>query len=286
MFQYTLYLLGTFLANSLSLKGAYALASFLSTLQYFFSSTDRLAVKNNLESIFPEKSNAEINRLTRLVFINFGKYLADFFRFSKVDKDYIERKVDIQGLENVDEMLKGNKGVIVISAHLGNWELAGIAVGLEGYKIMGVVLPHKDKRVDRFFNNQRMMNKLDVCPVGRAAYCCLESLKANKMIALVADRDFTEHGVVVDFLNKKALMPKGPAAFHLKTGAPVIAGFLLRNPDDNFKFIFEKPLSFNLNGDKEKDIEIITKACTQIIEKYIKQYPEQWFMFRKYWLDE
>ncbi len=252
--------------------------------QYLFSRADRNAVANNLKAIFPEKSSAEIKRITKKVFINFGKYLADFLRFSKMDGNFIKSKVKVEGLQYVDEVLKQGKGIIAITAHLGNWELAGITMGLLGYKIMGVVLAHSDSKVDRFFNHQRMINNLEVCTLGRAAYFCLEALKENKMIALVADRDFTEHGIVIDFLNKKAMLPRGPAAIHLKTGAPIIGGFLVRCPDDTFKFTFEKPFTFKLSGDKEKDIEIITKHYAQTIEKYIKQYPEQWYMFRKFWI--
>ena len=104
------------------------------------------------------------------------------------------------------------------------------------------------------------------------------------MIAILADRDFTEHGIITDFLNKKAILPKGAAAFHLKTGAPIISGFLTRCKDDTFKFKFGPPFKFNLTGQKEKDIEIIIKTYIGTIEEYIKAYPEQWFMFRKYWI--
>ncbi|MEW6170307.1 MAG: lysophospholipid acyltransferase family protein [Candidatus Omnitrophota bacterium] len=284
MFQFLLYKLGYFLATRLSLKSSYRLAKILSTAQYFFSRTDRNTVKNNLKAIFPDKSDKEITKITKQVFINFGKYLADFLRFSKMDEKIIKSKVKVEGLQYVDEVLSQGKGIIAITAHLGNWELAGITMGLLGYKIMGVVLAHSDSNVDRFFNNQRMINNLEVCTLGRAAYFCLAALKENKMIALVADRDFTEHSVVIDFLNKKAMLPKGPATFHLKTGAPIIGGFLVRLPDDSFKFTFEKPFIFKLSGEKEKDIEAITQQYAQTIEKYIRQYPEQWYMFRKFWI--
>lgn len=284
MFQFFVYKLANFLATTLPLKAGYKLAEFVSTAQYLLSRTDRNAVKNNLKAIFPERSDKEINKITKQVFINFGKYLTDFLRFSKIDISFVKSRIKIEGLNYVDEVLKQGKGIIAITAHLGNWELAGVTMGLLGYKIMGVVLAHSDSNVDRFFNNQRLMNNLEVCTLGRAAYFCLGALKENKMIALVADRDFTEHGVVADFFNKKAMLPKGPAAFHLKTGAPIIGGFLVRLPDDSFKFTFEKPFTFELSGEKEKDIETITKQYTQTIEKYIKLYPEQWYMFRKFWI--
>lgn len=254
--------------------------------QYLLSRRDRVIVKNNLKAIFPEKSDPEISSIAKQVFVNFGKYLADFLRFSKIDRAYIKKNVILKGFEHVDKAVRQSKGIIIITAHLGNWELAGVTMGILGYQIMGVVLPHKDKHVDQFFNHQRTLKNLQVCTLGRAAYHCLAALKENKMIALVADRDFTEHGIVIDFLNKKAIIPKGPAAFHLKTGAPIVSGFLTRNSDDTFTFTFGEPFKFDLTGDTEQDLRIITTTYIKTIEKYIKDYPEQWYMFRKYWTDQ
>lgn len=273
------------MALNLSLKNAYGVAKFVSSLQYLCASKDRNIVKNNLKAIFPADSDARIDFYTKQVFINFGKYLADFFRYSKIDRKFLKEKLQVEGLDNLDNCLKQNKGVIIVSAHLGNWELGGAVVGMLGYNIVGVVLPHKDKRVDAFFNSQRESKNLEVCPLGRAAHCCLESLKQNKIIALVADRDFTNHGIVIDFLNKKSILPKGPAAFSLKTGAPIVPCFCIRCEDDTFKLIIEPPLNFDLTGNKEKDYEVITKKIALTIEKYVRQYPNQWYMFRRFWHD-
>lgn len=284
MFQFIIYRIGLFLVLNLSLKSAYSLAKFISGAQYLLSRRDRNIVKNNLRAIFPEKTKAQIRAMSRQVFINFGKYLADFLRFSKIDKEFIKRNIKIEGLRYVDEALKQGKGVIVISAHIGNWELAGAAMGILGYDVVAVVLRHADNKVNNFFNRQRETKNMHVTTVGKAARACLRALKENKLIALVLDRDFTGHGMVVDFLNKKAMIPKGAAVFHLKTSAPIIPAFLVRCENDTFKFIFEPPFKFNLSGDKERDTEMITRECTALAEKYIRAYPEQWFMFRRYWV--
>lgn len=285
MSQYFLYRLGLFLALSLPLKYAYGFAKFASTVQYLCSKKDRNCVRNNLRAVFPDESDGKIDFYTKQVFINFGKYLADFFRYSKIDRKFLKEKLKIEGLDYLDNCLKQNKGVIIISAHLGNWELGGAVVGMLGYNIVGVVLPHKDRRVDAFFNSQRESKNLEVCPLGRAAHYCLDSLSQNKIIALISDRDFTNHGLILDFLNKKSVLPKGPAAFHLKTQAPIVPAFCIRCEDDKFRLIIEPPLNCELTGDREKDIEIITKSYAAIVEKYIKAYPDQWYMFRKYWVD-
>jgi KDO2-lipid IV(A) lauroyltransferase len=90
--------------------------------------------------------------------------------------------------------------------------------------------------------------------------------------------------MVIDFFGKKTLIPKGPATLSLLTGAPIILGFVIRQKDDHFNLVFEKPIVPVSTGDKEKDIYNLTRKYLDVIERYIRQYPNHWLMFRKFWL--
>jgi KDO2-lipid IV(A) lauroyltransferase len=103
-------------------------------------------------------------------------------------------------------------------------------------------------------------------------------------VALAGDRDFTEKGLVLDFFGKPAFFPEGPAAFALKTGAVIVPAFMVRNKDDSFTLKVEKPLEFNPTDDKDKDLIESIKRYKSIFEDYIRRYPEQWYMFRKFWI--
>ncbi|MDD2654781.1 MAG: hypothetical protein PHI86_06735, partial [Candidatus Omnitrophica bacterium] len=177
MFNYAYYKLGIKLANRLSLRGGYALARFISDLHYIYSHADRVAVLNNLRVILPD--NKRIRRIALEVFRNFGIYLVDFFRTQRLDKETLLKKVKVINLELVDEALKQGKGVIAVTAHLCNWELAGLTMGFLGYPISAVAYPHKDERINNFFNFQRESKGLEVIPVGKAAKKCIENLRAN-----------------------------------------------------------------------------------------------------------
>jgi len=295
MFAYILYRIGQFIALSLPLKLAYRIAILISDLHYIFADKDRLAVRENLKVIFPEKSDREIRKIRIAMFRNFAKYLVDFFRFSKLDTEYIKRNIKLENIHYFDEALSKGKGAIVLTAHLGNWELGGVVVSILGYPLWAVALPHKDKRVNNFFNSQREGKGLRVIPLGKAVRLCLNLLKENKVIALVGDRDFTSKGVVMDFFGRPTFLPEGPAAFALKTGAAIVPGFMLRNRDDTFTLIIEKPLQFTLGNSKihyrqekeDQDSELtgLIKQCTTTIENYIRKYPDQWYMFRKFWIE-
>lgn len=279
MVNYILYRTGEFIALHLPLWLSYKIAVFVSDLHYIFSAADRRAVTGNLKAIFPEKRNQEIRNIRIWMFRNFAKYLVDFFRFSKIDGGYIKKNIKIENINHLDEALSRKKGVIILTAHLGNWELGGVVVALSGYPFWVVALPHKSKKVDKFFNFQRESKGVKVIPLGKAARQCLNVLSENKVLALAGDRDFSEKGAIVEFFGKPAMFPEGPAAFSLKTGCAIVPGFMIRNKDDSFTLRFEGAINHNDN-DPLKLIE----RYKIVIEEYIRKYPEQWYMFRKFWI--
>lgn len=284
MLNYILYRAGQFIAMSLPLKVVYKIATFCSDLHYIFANKDRRFVKENLKAIFPQKSNREIRRIRIRMARNFAKYLVDFFRFEKLDLEYIKKNVHIENINNFDEAIKKGKGVVVVSAHLGNWELGGVVVALSGYPFWVVALTHKEKRVNDFFNYQRESKGIKVIPLGKAARKSIEVLKDNGLLVLAADRDFAGNGAVMRFFGKPAIFPEGPAALSLKTGAVIVPAFMLRNPDETFTLRIEKPIEFLPSGNKENDMKELMKLYIKIFEEYILKYPDQWYMFKRFWV--
>jgi len=284
MCQYLIYKFAQFLAMNLPLDKGYAFASFIAKLQYLLSRTDRLIVYGNLRAIFPDKDEKEINRLAKEVFVNFAKYLTDFFRFEKLDRALVDKNVKVAGRGNLDEALKRGKGVIALTAHLGNYELGGAVISLLGYKFNAVALNHKEKEVNDLFIGQRRRTGVNVIPLGAAVRRCYEALRKGEIVALVGDRDFTPHGLKAKFFGKDAMIPRGPAAFYLKAGAAIVPGFLIRMPDDTFELRFEKAFSYTPTGDGALDEQKITEMCLEVIEGYIREYPSQWYMFRRFWI--
>ena len=279
MFNYYLYKLGQFTALNLPLKLAYKIAVLCSDIHYIFADKDRFEVNANLKAIFPQKTRSELFKIQIQIFRNFAKYLVDFFRFEELNKEYIKRKIKIEDIHYLDEALKKGKGAVLLSAHIGNWELGGAVVALLGYPLWAVALPHKTKKVNDFFNAQRERKGMKVITFGKAARTCIRYLEENKMIALVGDKDFTQDtGILIDFFGKPTHLPKGPAAFALRNGSPIIPVFMLRNPDDTFTLKIGKPVDCSSGS-----MEGITFECKTVIENLVKDYPEQWYMFKKFW---
>ena len=285
MFNYILYRVGEFLTLYLPFKLDYCLARIISTFQYLLSSADRTSVRNNLRAIFPDIDNRILERYTRGVFINFGRYLTVFFKSRKLTPGFFKKNVVVEGRENIDKALSLGRGAIILSAHIGNWELGGMAMGLLGYPMNAVTLTHKHKKAEDFFNRNRESRNMKVIPLGVAVKKCLEAFSRNEIVCILGDRDFTQGGIVVDFFGRPSLIPKGPAVFYLRNKTPIVTGFTVREPSGRIRLSFGPPLEFEPSGDYEKDIRAVTGIYLRQIEDCVRKYPEQWYMFRKFWLD-
>jgi len=286
MCKYWLYKFGQFVVNYLPLSWAYGLAVFLSDCQYALSFRDRRLVARNLQAIVSPGS--DIPRLTRGVFRSFGKYLVEFFRMAReIDDSFMRDKVRPVNLQYLDEALARGKGVVLLTAHIGNWELGGVLLSRMGYDLTVIALPHKERPVNDLFNKQREVHGLVVTPIQNAVRTSLEKLSQNKSVAIVADRDFTDSGEIMDFFGRPTLLPKGAAIFSCKTGAAIIPMFLIRDNDNVFSLIAEKPLyppEVTATGHiDDGTVRSIIASYKGVFEQKIRENPTQWLMFRQFW---
>jgi len=284
MIFYILYRIGYLLANVLPLKLAYSLAKRVSDFQYILAKQDRESVVRNL-SIVTKKDAYECRRLARRVFRNFGLYLVDFFRMPNLSIEDIKKRVRVEGIENIDGVLKQNRGGIILTCHIGNWEMGGVVMAMLGYDISAVALNHKHKNINDFFIKQREEKGLKVIPINLIMKRCISALRGKGLLALAGDRDFTNNGVIMDFFGIPTSIPKGPVMFALKTNSAIIPGFFVRRDTFNYSLIFDRPIDLEETPERDKD-EVIKEANKKIVasmEKYIRAYPEQWLVFRKFW---
>ncbi len=284
--SYLLYRIGIFVSLALPPKVSYRLADILGSLYYLLAKRDRRVVAGNIKVVLNQTDNSpELRRMSRLVFVNFARYLIEFFRASKIDLEYVEKNVTIQGRESLDKALKLGRGVLLLSAHLGNWELGAMVLSMLGYRVNVVAWTHKNRLVNNFFVQQRQGKGVGVIPLGtgiRRVFC---ALKNNESVAVLGDIDYTdpETGIAVKLFGRDTVMPKGPAALSLKTACPIVPVFMLRERGNKFKFVFKEPLIYKATKSKECDLISLTEKVAQAIESYIGLYPEQWFMLTARW---
>ncbi len=185
MALYILYRIGYLLVMLLPLKFSYGLACLGADICYAAHHKDREAIIKNLETILGLKDDRRAyERMARELYRNFAKYLVDFFRFSRLDEEYLKKFVKIEGAQNIDAALAKGKGVIAMSAHIGNWELGGSVIAMLGYPISAVVLTHRNKKIDEFFRRQRLIGKLMPIEIGAAIKECYRVLKPKGVMLI------------------------------------------------------------------------------------------------------
>lgn len=284
---YLLYKIGLFILRSVTDDVAYSIVSFCARIKYSFSKKDRGLVTENLRNVIPEASNKKISMLAAEVFKNFGKYLVDFFSLIKNQKDYLKNSVQLVGLENLDEALKSGKGCIVISGHLGNWELGGCALANFGFKVNVIALAHHDPRINNLFTEQRKRAGINSIPIGSARAACQRALCRNEIVAILGDRPYGDRGIEVTFFGKTTIVPRGAALLSLKNGSPIVLAFCYKEITRKrlCKLVFEKPFQIKREGRLDKQLKDITQIFINRFEYYIRKYPSQWYMFNKVWED-
>jgi lauroyl/myristoyl acyltransferase len=263
----------------------YGVARRLADLYFRLDRRGRESVMANLRRIHAHSqlalSQRGLRALARENFLNFAKYLVDFFHFLRVNPERLRRLIDYGDLPVVlDRLLEQGRGVICVTAHLGNWELGAAATAALGYRVNAVVLWQPDPKLNELYQRQRMARQINLIPMGRAARGCVAALRRNEIVGLVTDRDYTGSRRAVEFFGHPARLPDGPAKLALKTGAPILPLFLVRNPDDTFRFVRDEPIIVNPQTDT---LDNLMAKIARALERVIRQHSEQWFLFHDMW---
>lgn len=282
---YLLYRIGGLISSILPYKISYCIADILGSFYYLLAKRDRKIATDNIKVVLNQTDKTyQVCQTSRMVFVNFARYLVDFFRTAKIDLKYIEKYVRIEGKENLDNALNLDRGVLLVSGHLGNWELGAIVLSMLNYKINIVAWTHKNRLINDFFLQQRQGKGLTIIPL-TGVRKVFSALKNNENVAFLGDIDYThpDKGITVKFLGRDTVMPKGPAAISLKMDCPIVPVFMLREKGNKFRLVLEEPILYRASENREYDLAALTEKIAKRIETYIVRYPAQWFMLTPRW---
>jgi KDO2-lipid IV(A) lauroyltransferase len=286
MLQYFLYKAVIGIIHCLGRRRAYVFACWCSDIHFRSSAKDRRAVINNLQHILKTKEDVSVK--AREVFRNFGRYLVDFFLMYKiVDERFVKERVQVVGYEYLTAALAKGKGVIILTAHIGNWEMGAAVLNKLGHTLTAIALPHKDSRVNGIFNRQRMNHGVKVVPTSIAVRGCVAALRANGCVAVLGDRDFSSFGAPISFFGRPTLIPKGAAFFARLTGAAIVPSFIIPEADGRYILSFQEEIlpAAALSGDNAAIELDVMKKCAAAIEAKVRENPLQWLMFREFGIE-
>jgi len=226
-----------------------------------------------------QASEETLERAARQTFQHFGKHMVDFLRFSRLSRAKIRRMVSIERAEYMNQAAEVGKGVLVVTAHLGSWEIGAATLMSMGQPLSAVVLPERNQKINKLFQRRRRNRGIKVIPLGRAAAGILRALRRKEWVAVLADRDYSKHNDFASFFGAPARMPTGPARLCVKTGAPVLPGFLLRQDDDTFLLRWHPPIV----PEADTPVSVVCDRIRRAMENAIAEHPSQWFMFEDFW---
>lgn len=286
--KYGIYRGTSWTAAKLPLKLDYALASLVGDFIYLtWKRHSANAVSNMRRVLGPDVPWQVVKHTARQSFHNYAKTLVDFLRFPYLTKQEIQAAIPVrEGLNYLHDAPKG-KGVLVISGHIGNWDMAGAVMVDYGITLHAVSETHEPKKMDDLVNGTREKAGMKIIRLETGSLKQMfTALKKNEAVTILFDKPEPESGVAVQFFGETAYVPAGPGAIALKTGASVIVGYCVRRKDDKtFMGVVEPPIEYQslLTGDKDRDIQIITQQIVTCMEGVIRRYPNQWYMFREMW---
>lgn len=221
--------------------------------------------------------------LARDIFRNMGQILFEVGWFLSATPDALNRCIRIDGMENFQAAFDKGKGALIITAHLGNWELLSIVGNRLPIPINVVYRPLDFMPLDLFFNQLRSRFGAKLIPSRQAMLKVVRALKKKEAVTILMDQSVDWYdGVWVDFFGRRTATSIGVAMIAMKTRSPVVPVFLYREKY-GFRVVFDKAIDPVVTGDKTRDIESNTLNFSRAIEQGIRRHPEQWFWVHRRW---
>jgi len=241
--------------------------------------------QRNLELGLPDLPASERDRILRGVFLHLGWLLVEFCRMTRYTPKNTRGWIRTEGLDHYLAAQARGKGVLIVTGHLGAWELSSFYHSLMGHPMGMVIRPLDNRRLDEFVNGIRCLHGNRVLPKDDFARGLLRAMHAGETVGILMDTNMRPpQGVFVDFFGHRACTASGLARVALKTGAAVLPGFMLWEPaEQQYVLHFGPELVFKQTDDAEADILAATQQCTTAIEAWIRRYPDQWLWIHRRW---
>jgi KDO2-lipid IV(A) lauroyltransferase len=252
---------------------------------YRFHGRLRRVGLRNLSLAMPELSAEERDETLRGVFRHLGWQLVEFCRMARYTRENTADWMRTEGLNYYRAAKLRGKGVLIVTGHLGAWELSSFYHSLMGYPMSMVIRRLDNRRLDEFVNGIRCLHGNRVLHKDDFARGLLSSMRKGETVGILMDTNMTPpQGVFVKFFGQQACTASGLARVALKTGAAVLPGFMVwEKAEGRYVLHFGPELSLQRTGNAEADILAATQRCTQAIETWIRRYPDQWLWIHRRW---
>ncbi len=281
------YFLFSFFGNLLSIFGFGSIpltSKILAILAFYIFRIRRNVVIKNLSIAFPNLSMSEIKSLALKNYQSIGITFLEIFNLKKMEKEKIKERYSEAGFDFIKEKYNENKGLILLTAHFGNWEMGALAAGIHLNESINVLIKkQKNPYVADWLNNFRERFGNIQISLGTSVRELYKNIKNKKIVGIVGDQRGRRDGVRVNFFEKETFTFPGTAAIALKTKCPVLVMLCARQEDGTYKSEIEEIDYSEIDGTKEEQTQKFNQLYMNILEKIIKKYPDQWFWMHDVW---
>jgi lauroyl/myristoyl acyltransferase len=248
----------------------------------------RRTVESNLARVIGRPAGSpEVLAATHEAFLLYGQYWYESFHARVMPPEEVNKRFVANGLENIDRALEAGRGAILALPHMGNWDVAGHFLCINGYPLAAVAEQLRPRSVFELFLRHRRALGLRIVPLTadrRTGYEVGELLLQNWVVALVADRDLSGRGVDVEMFGATRKLPAGPALLSIKTGSPLLS-CPCYTTDEGWVCWIGEPLQVERTGDTRTDVTALTRLLAADFERTIAAKPVDWHMFQPAWPD-
>jgi len=277
------HILGSAVVRWLPRRAWYVLADlFLPLVLLGWPGQVRRAGVNMRRILGPKASDRAVRRQTARAFRNYARYTIDLLWLSGSTRDEREAICDVEGWEHVTSALDRGKGLLIVTGHFGNWDLPAAILAGRGYPVNVIVETLEPPAWNDRVQAIRERIGLRAIPMESGGRQLFAALRRNQTVAVVFDRPLARGGVPVGYFDAETRLPEGVARLALRTGARVIGAVGLRRGDRVIAKV-SPPFEVARTGDRERDVHALTQQVASWLEAHVRQYPDQWFMFRDFW---
>jgi KDO2-lipid IV(A) lauroyltransferase len=237
-------------------------------------------ITSQLKLCFPEKSHADIRRLTKDIYSELAVSVAEIFIFG--DRYFVD-KVTLTGFDEVEKALAHGRGAMIVSAHLGNWELGAKLIAKRYGTVHGIVKKQRNILFDNYLYKSREKMGVQTYPMSSALKHIIKALNENQVIALLVDQYAHKQAIDIKFLGHETRSYTSVAQLAIKYKVPIIMAFDIRYPDGKHNVIFHPHMIFDTQEYNDENVYNVTMQINEKISEYIVTYPQLWFWVHKKW---
>ncbi|MBI2419548.1 MAG: lysophospholipid acyltransferase family protein [Ignavibacteriales bacterium] len=282
--EYLIYIFFSKVCCFLGLQKTRRFGLLLGSFFFHFLPIRKGVVLKNLKLAFPDMPESERKALALENYRALGVTFAEILVIPVLSPDDVIKALHVENIDFIKSKYEQGKGLILMTAHFGNWEYAALSVGLQMDDPLVIVTKNqRNPYVNAWMNNVRKKWGNKPAPLGVSIRNVFKELLEKKVVAMAADQRGPQEGIRVQLFGQSSAVFPGPAALAIKTGAPLLVGFPIRLPDMNYSFTLQEISKEGLPDNIDEAIQELSQRHTTLLEEYVRKYPGQWFWMHNRW---